>query len=70
MEKENTEGFGSLFLLFLAILALTFCLELGGAENKKATKPGEQEELVDAPTLPATATPISAKATAKQRLII
>lgn len=70
MEKENTEGFGSLFLLFLAILALTFCLELGGAENKKAISPGEQGELVDAPNLPSSATPISSKAIVKQRLIL
>ena len=70
MEKENTEGFGSLFLLFLAILVLTFCLELGGAENKSAISPGEQGELVDTPNLAATATPISAKAVVKQRLIL
>ena len=69
MEKEHSEGFGSLLLLFLAILTLTCCIELASTKGKTAINPEAQGELVDVPDLPANAKAVSVKAVVEQLLL-
>ncbi|WP_162055214.1 hypothetical protein [Pontibacter pamirensis] len=71
MEKEHSEGFGSLLLLLLALFVIICCLELGSTGNSTtAAKAGAQEEFIPVPDSPATAAPASAKVALKQRLIL
>lgn len=69
MEKEHSEGIGSLLLLFLAILTLTCCIELGSTKDKTAASSAVQGELVDVPNLPARAATVSVKIAVKQLLL-
>ena len=70
MEKEHTDGLGSLFLLLLAIVTLICCLELGSASNTAAAKQGEERGLVYTVDIAVAATPATAKAPARQHPIL
>ncbi|WP_147294250.1 hypothetical protein [Pontibacter diazotrophicus] len=69
MEKEHSEGFGSLLLLLLALFVIICCLELGSTGNN-TTAAKAQEELIPVPDSPATASPASAKIAVKQQLVL
>ncbi|GAB3536594.1 hypothetical protein GCM10027443_27330 [Pontibacter brevis] len=66
MEKEHSDGIGSLFLLFLAILALICYMELGRANRLAASTSENQAELLHVSSSPSS--PASVKATVSQGL--
>jgi len=66
MEKEHSDGLGSLFLLLLAIIAITFCLELTGGGGVPAAK----QQVMVHQQLPDTTLPAAAKAAFKRRLVL